>query len=175
MTSTTHERPAVDNRAPADAITEMVERVLALARTLPAWNGRPCVGDDRIYTPHKAIRRVSDHMIDHLAQFEAHIAGSQPVPDTWYGSYITTEADLAPFYEQDVNEARNRLLRLADVWKLRLATLSESELDRAEGDAYTPREMAFCVAASAFYAEAVGRWPRDGTRGPTRHEVDSPA
>jgi hypothetical protein len=37
--------------------------------------------DDRVYTPHKAIRRVADHMIDHLAQLEAHVSGAEPLPD----------------------------------------------------------------------------------------------
>jgi hypothetical protein len=29
-------------------------------------------------------------------------------------------------------------------------------MDRAEGDDYTPRDMAFCGAGSDFYADAVG-------------------
>ncbi len=155
----TDERPNVDDRDPADAITEMVEEVLELARTWPAWDGEPCPADDRIYTPHKAIRRVADHMLDHLAQLEAHLAGSTPIPDRWHGSFVTTAADMAPFSEEDVNEAANRLMRLAELWRLSLAVVSEPELDRADGDAYTPREMAFCAAGSAYYAEAVGRWP----------------
>jgi hypothetical protein len=31
------------------------------------------------------------------------------------GSFVTTEMDLARFSEQDVNEASNRLLRLAQL------------------------------------------------------------
>jgi hypothetical protein len=157
------ERPAVDARAPADAIEQMVDAVLTLARTWPAWDGRPCPAGERVYTPHKAIRRVADHMLDHLAQLEAHAAGVESVRDSWHGSFVTTASDLAPFYEQDVNEAANRLKRLVLLWKVRLAAIPESELDRAEGDAYTPREMAFCAAGSAYYAEAVGRWPRQKT------------
>jgi hypothetical protein len=102
-------------------------------------------------------------MLDHLAQLEAHAAGVESVRDSWHGSFVTTASDLAPFYEQDVNEAANRLKRLVLLWKVRLAAIPESELDRAEGDAYTPREMAFCAAGSAYYAEAVGRWPRQKT------------
>jgi hypothetical protein len=138
----------------------MVEGVLELARTWTAWDGRPCPSGDRIYTPHKAIRRVADHLLDHLAQLESHLAGSDPVPDGWLGSYVTTQADLASFFEQDVNEATNRLRRLAAIWRLRLTAFSQGDLDRAEGDAYTPREMAFCAVGSKVYAEAVGRWPR---------------
>jgi hypothetical protein len=150
------ERPNVDERAPADVIGGMVERVLALAGTWLAWDGKIRIAEDRIYTPHKAIRRVTDHLIDHLAQLEAQLAGSPPIPDTWHGSYVTTEADLAPFYEQDLNEAQNRLLRLDQLWRLRLSALSDEVLDRGDASAYTPREMAFHVAESAFYAEAVG-------------------
>jgi hypothetical protein len=150
------ERPNVDDRAPADVIGALVERVLALAGTWPAWDGKIRIADDRIYTPHKAIRRVTDHMIDHLAQMEAQLAGSAPIRDTWHGSYVTTATDLAPFNEQDLNETRNRLLRLGQLWRVRLAALSDEELDRADGSAYTPREMAFHLAESVFYAEAVG-------------------
>ena len=35
---------------------------------------------------------------------------------------------------------------------------SPEELDRAEGDAYTPREMTFCAVGSAYYADAVGEF-----------------
>jgi hypothetical protein len=55
-----------------------------------------------------------------------------------------------------LNEARNRLLRLGQLWRVRLAALSDQELHRADGSAYTPREMAFHLAESVFYAEAVG-------------------
>ncbi len=161
----TTERPPVDDRDPADAISEMVEEVLGLARTWPAWDGRPCPSGDRVYTPHKAIRRVADHMLDHLAQLESHLAGSDPLPDRWHGSYVTTAADMAPFFEQDVNEATNRLERLAEIWRLRLGSIPSEDLDRAEGDAYSPREMAFCAAGSTDYARAVGRWPRSRTNG----------
>jgi hypothetical protein len=95
-------------------------------------------------------------MIDHLAQLEAHVAGAEPLPDRWHGSYMTTPADLALFTPEDLDEARHRLERLAELWRIRLAAISPEELDRAEGDAYTPREMAFCVAGSTYYADAVG-------------------
>jgi hypothetical protein len=154
------ERPEVDEREPADAVEQMVARVLGLAETWGAWDGRPLPMDDRVYTPHKAIRRVADHMIDHLAQLEAHVAGVEPLPDRWHGSAITTPADLAPFGPEDLDEARSRLERLAQLWRIRLAAVAPDELDRAEGDAYTPREMAFCVAGSTYYADAVGALSR---------------
>ena len=150
------ERPEVDDRDPADAVEEMVAQVLRLAETWGAWDGRPIPIDDRVYTPQKAIRRVADHLVDHLAQLEAHVAGLEPLPDRWRGSYITTPADLAPFGPDDLDEARCRLERLAQLWRIRLAAIPPAELDRADGDAYTPREMAFCAAGSTYYADAIG-------------------
>jgi hypothetical protein len=152
----TDDRPLVDERDPADAIDEMVAHVVRLADTWTRWDGRPCPVDDRIYTPHKAIRRVADHMLDHLAQLEAHLTGTSSLGDRWHGSLITTAADMAPFGEQDLDEARSRLSRLARLWRLRLAAVAPADLDRAEGDAYTPREMAFCAAGSVYYADAIG-------------------
>jgi hypothetical protein len=150
------EHPKVDDRAPADAIDQMVQHVLDLAGSWTAWDGKPRAFGKREYTPHKAIRRVADHMIDHLAQLEAHVAARPSLPDRWHASAITTPADLAAFGAEDLDEARSRLERLAQLWRIRLEALSQHELDRSEGDAYTPREMAFCAAASVEYADAVG-------------------
>lgn len=68
--------PAVDDRHPADVVTGIVNHVLELAVTWPQWHGRPLEvpveGEPpRTYTPHKAIRRVADHLVDHLAELEA--------------------------------------------------------------------------------------------------------
>jgi hypothetical protein len=150
------QRPDVDGRAPADAISEMVEDVLSLAATWTSWDGEIIRRDPRGYTPHKAIRRVADHLVDHLAQFEAHTAGVQSLPDLWHGSDVTTPADLAPFTSDDLDEARSRLERLAQIWRIRLDSYPAEKLDVADGDAYTPREMAFCAAVSRHYAESVG-------------------
>jgi hypothetical protein len=69
--------PQTDDRDPAEVVNSMVEQVLALAETWPAWDGRPRPRRDSamVYTPHKAIRRVTDHLIDHLAEIEARLAG----------------------------------------------------------------------------------------------------
>jgi hypothetical protein len=150
------DRPVVDERDPAEAIQEMVDHVLRLAGTWNRWDVRPYPIDDRIYTPHKAIRRVADHMLDHLAQLEAHVTGTSSLPDHWHGSLVTTAADLAPFERHDLDEARSRLSRLAQLWRLRLAAIAPADLDHADGDAYTPREMAFCAVGSSYYADAIG-------------------
>jgi hypothetical protein len=157
-----HDRPLVDDRPPADAIADMVEHVLALAETWTAWDGEPLHAGDRLYTPHKAIRRVGDHMIDHLAQLEVHLANQTPLSDQWHASLMTTAMDMAPFTTQDLDEARSRLMRLAQIWAIRVRSVPEEELDRSEGDAYTPREMAFCAVGSVYYADSVGRLPTHG-------------
>jgi hypothetical protein len=160
----TAERPSVDARPPARAIDDMVAHVLALAERWTTWDGEPRQSGDREYTPHKAVRRVADHMIDHLAQLAAHEAGVPSLPDPWHGSASTTAADLAPFEQADLDEARSRLKRLAAMWAIRLGALSEQDLDRAEGEAYTPREMAFCAVGSVFCADAVGDLARESAQ-----------
>jgi hypothetical protein len=112
----------------------------------------------RIYTPHKAIRRVADHLVDHLAELEARQAGRATEPDEWHGSGVTTPADLAPFTRVDLDEARSRLRRLARLWDVRLRALDDDALDVAPDGAWSPRQLAAHVAAeSAFYADSVGR------------------
>lgn len=150
------ERPATDDRHPTDVVGGMVARVLELVDTWPAWNGEPLPIDDRVYTPHKAVRRVADHLIDHLAEVEARLAGEPTIPDHWHASAITTPADLAPFTVEDRDEAHSRLERLAQVWRVRLSALDDATLDRHEGEAWTIREVAFHLAESLYYADAVG-------------------
>ncbi|MFD5448941.1 hypothetical protein [Streptomyces sp. NPDC127100] len=142
--------------APADAVTGMVDHVLALAATWTGWDGEPAHVDDRVYTPHKAVRRVTDHLIDHLAELEARLAGEQPQPDHWHASGITTDADRAPFTQEDLEEARSRLTRLARIWANRLDALSGEQLDDSPGEGWSFRELATHVAESAYYADAVG-------------------
>jgi len=105
------QRPRVDGRDPGQAIEEMVEHVLGLAETWLGWDGKPVWGLGREYTPHKAVRRVADHMIDHLAQLDARLAGVPSLPDEWHASAITTDGDMAPFSIDDLDEARSRLWR----------------------------------------------------------------
>lgn len=108
-----------------------------------------------IHTP-LAMRRVADHMIDHFAQLEAHLADVSPLTDEWHASAVTTPADLAPFQIDDLDEARSRLTRLAQIWRMRLASVPDEKMDPAVDNAYTPREMAFHVVESSYYADAVG-------------------
>ncbi|WP_406374946.1 hypothetical protein OG788_34055 [Streptomyces sp. NBC_00647] len=142
---------------PAEAVTAMVGHVLDLAATWTAWDGRPVRADDRVYTPHKAIRRVADHLVDHLAELEARLVGEEPLPDHWHASATTTEADLAPFTQDDLDEARSRLTRLARIWANRLGALTDDQLDRSPGEGWSFRELALHLRGSTYYADAVGK------------------
>ncbi|MER7702241.1 hypothetical protein ABTX81_04970 [Kitasatospora sp. NPDC097605] len=148
--------PDTDDRDPVGLVPAMVEHVLALAQTWTGWDGRPVATDGRTYTPHKAIRRVADHLLDHLAEVEARLAGEPTQPDHWHASATTTPADLAPFTPADLDEARSRLTRLARIWAARLAALTPDQLDRSPGRGWSFRQIAFHVAESAYYADAVG-------------------
>ena len=153
--------PETGDRHPAGVVTEMVDHVLELAATWPRWDGRPIetpMEDEppRIYTPHKAVRRVADHLLDHLAEIEARLAGRPTEPDHWHASAITTPADLAPFTAEDLDEARSRLRRLALIWEVRLHSLTDEQLDERSGEAWSFRQVAYHVIVSSFYADSVG-------------------
>ncbi|MBP0454502.1 hypothetical protein J5Y04_33975 [Kitasatospora sp. RG8] len=145
-----------DGRDPGAVVSATVEHVLALAATWTEWDGRPVAADGRTYTPHKAVRRVADHLLDHLAELEARLAGEATEPDHWHASAATTPADLAAFTPADLDEARSRLTRLARIWARRLAALTPEQLDHSPGTGWTFRQLAFHVAESAYYADAVG-------------------
>ena len=141
---------------PARAVTGMVDHVLEVAGTWTNWDGKPAHVDDRVYTPHKAIRRVADHLVDHLAELEARLAGEEPQPDHWHASAVTTEADLAPFTSEDLDEARSRLTRLARIWANRLDALTDDQLDHSPGEGWSFRELALHLKGSTYYADSLG-------------------
>ena len=143
---------------PGQAVVESVEHCLALAKTWSTWDGEPRATADgeRIYTPHKAVRRIGDHIVDHLAEVEALLAGQRPEPDRWGASLVTTEADRAAFTEVDLVEAEQRLRRLARSFALRLAAAGLGEWDVPRGENWTLREIATHLAESRWYADQLG-------------------
>src|SRR5919197_905331 len=70
-----------------DRIVHAVEASLAEAPQWLAWDGRPRASECSVWTPNKAMRRVTDHLIDHLAQTEAAISGEGSLEDTWRGRW----------------------------------------------------------------------------------------
>ena len=141
---------------PMTVVPELVEQVLARAATWTAWDGVPRPVDDRVYTPHKAVRRIADHLIDHLAEVEALLAGVDTQPDRWHASLLTLDSDHARFTEADRDEAHQRLPRLARTFALRLAAAGPDEWDRARGEHWTLRAIAEHLTGVLWYAEQIG-------------------
>jgi len=145
------------NDDPGHCVTEAVRRTLELALTWLAWDGKPRVSEDgdRVYTPHKAIRRMADHLVDHTAEIEALLSDVESLPDHWRGSLVTLESDWCSFTEADLNEAQERLNRLGNILVLRLAAAGSAAWERQRDEHMTLREIAEHVG-TAWYAEQVG-------------------
>ncbi len=152
--------PRDDQVNPGQLVSGGVEECLALARTWHAWDGRPIPGTadgkPNTWTPHKALRRINDHLIDHLHEVEALLAGAEPIPDTWHGRFVTLDADWARFTEPDYDEACSRLRRLARWYVLRYEAAGPGAWDEPRPGAWTLREIAEHVAGVRHYAEQVG-------------------
>jgi DNA-binding transcriptional MerR regulator len=142
---------------PAELVAGGVERTLELASTWLAWDGRPRPTEDgtRVYTPNKVIRRQADHLIDHLAEVEALLAGRPTEPDDWHASAVTLGTDMAQFTEADLNEARERLRRLARLFVLRYQAAGPEAWDQPRDPNWSLRQIAVHLA-DAWYAEQVG-------------------
>ncbi|HEY5985419.1 MAG TPA: hypothetical protein VIV12_03400 [Streptosporangiaceae bacterium] len=106
--------------------------------------------------PHKALRRINDHLIDHLHQVEALLAKAEPMPDTWHGRFVTLDADWARFTEPDYDEACSRLRRLARWYALRYEAAGPDAWDEPRQDSWTLRQIVEHVADVSHYAEFVG-------------------
>ncbi|MEV4535665.1 hypothetical protein AB0J82_17740 [Asanoa sp. NPDC049518] len=136
-----------------ELIPTAVDEVLARAETWLGWDGRPVYRDGNAWTPHKAIRRVSDHLLDHLAEIDCGLAGLPTIPDKWHGRTVTTDADFARFTEVDLDEARSRLTRLAACYRARLGRLDAKALDQEPEDgAWSIRKVVEHVANVTYYA-----------------------
>lgn len=147
---------------PATLVVAAAGGCLDLAATWLAWDGRPIArfdeeGQPNVWTPHKALRRIADHLTDHLHEVEALLAGAEPLPDGWHGRSVTLDADWARFTELDLAEARSRVTRLARSYRLRYEVAGPEEWDAPRGPAWTLREIAGHVSGITYYAEQVGR------------------
>ena len=147
---------------PGAQVEQAVEQCLELAQTWLAWDGTPCVtdGGDRVYTPHKAVRRIGDHVIDHLAEVEALLAGVETIPDGWHASLATFDSDWARFTEQDLEEAQQRLRRLGRPSRSGSPRPGPDEWDRPRTPNWTLRQICEHLTGVLWYAEQVGRLPR---------------
>jgi len=151
-------RPAVDGRDVAMVIPAAVTEVLEVAESWLGWDGRPIYREGNAWTPLKALRRVADHLLDHLAEIECRLADLPTLPDQWHGRMITADADFARFTEVELDEATSRLTRLAACYQARLSRLDPQVLDARPDDAtWTIREVVHHVSHVTSYAEMVGR------------------
>lgn len=151
------ERPTIDG-ATEGIVARAVDEVLELAQTWLAWDGTPIVAEGNVWTPLKALRRVQDHLVDHLAEIELRLAGRPTIPDRWHGRSVTLDSDWSHFTELDLDEATSRLTRLAQTYEARVGSLSAETLDRDDGTgAWTLREVVHHVADVNLYARFVGR------------------
>jgi hypothetical protein len=153
--------PHTDDRDPAVLIPAAVTEVLDIAETWLGWDGRPIPHDGNAWTPNKALRRVTDHLIDHLAEIECRLAGLSTLPDRWHGRMVTMDGDFARFTEVELDEAASRLTRLAACYQARLTGLPADVIDaRPSDEGWTLREVVHHVANVVYYARAVGRLSR---------------
>jgi hypothetical protein len=145
---------------PGQLVADSVEACLEIAATWHAWDGRPLArtvdGKPNTWTPAKALRRITDHLIDHLHQVEALLAGAPSIPDTWHGRFATLDADWGRFTEADYDEACSRLRRLGRWYVLRYAAAGPAAWDEPRGGEWTLRVIAEHVAGVRYYAEQVG-------------------
>ena len=135
-------------------MTAAVAEVLTRAEEWLGWDGRAVRRDGNAWTPHKALRRVGDHLLDHLAELECRLAGLPPLEDRWHGRMVTTDADHARFTEIDLDEATSRLTRLAACYQARLRGLDAAALDtRPAAGTWTLREVVHHVTGVTYYAD----------------------
>ena len=152
--------PVVDDRDPALLVPAAVADVLAVAETWLGWDGRPVYRQGNAWTPHKSLRRVADHLLDHLAEIECRLAGQPTLPDQWHGRMVTLDADFARFTEIDLDEASSRLIRLGASYQARISQLEARHLDaRPAAEVWTIREIVHHVSGVTIYAEMIGRLP----------------
>jgi hypothetical protein len=138
---------------PPQMVVDAVEECIREAAGWLAWDGTPTASEGSVWTPHKAMRRVTDHLIDHLAHTEVVLAGGRPFEDTWRGRMVTVPADWAPFTEMDLDEASSRLRRLARVYATRLESAGPDQWDADRGDDWTLRRHAeHCARSLTWYA-----------------------
>jgi hypothetical protein len=152
--------PVVDDRDLAPLMPAAVADILAVAETWLGWDGRPVYREGNAWTPHKALRRVADHLLDHLAEIECRLAGHPTLQDQWHGRMVTLDADFARFTEIDLDEASSRLSRLGASYQARISQLDAGDLDaRPAAEVWTIREIVHHVSGVTMYAEMIGRLP----------------
>ena len=169
MTDNAEQTTTLQAVDPGEPILQAVEVCLAYAGTFLAWDGRPRVSEGNVWTPHKALRRVTDHLIDHIAEVQALLAGAPTIQSAWHGRSVTLAGDWAPFTEADLDEAGSRLRRLGQTFALLLRGAGPGEWDRPRGRNWTLRQIAEHLATDpgiTGYVKSLG-WLDPATTPPS--------
>jgi len=154
--------------APRDPIAHLgaahveARRHLAhLAEHDPAKEVRAALGS-WTYTPRKALRRVLDHVLDHLNQIDQWLAwqrdGVSPTPtDGWAPSQVTLPEDRLPLVATDLDAWLWRIDQATRLFIQRVGSLSNAEIDWQPPDGGWPlRRVAHHVARDeVFYAASL--------------------
>jgi hypothetical protein len=148
------EVPSTDARDVAHLVPAAIADILERAEEWLGWDGRAVIGEHNVWTPHKALRRIVDHLLDHLAEIDARLAGMETVPDGWHGRRLTLDSDWARFTEADLDEATSRLRRIALCYEARLGALDDATLDKQGQDgSWTVRQVVHHVSRVTAYAD----------------------
>ena len=141
---------------PDELVQIAVEDALATAERWVGWNGAAVLSLGNAWTPHKALRRITDHLVDHLNQIECLISGVESVPDEWRGRGTTLTSDWAPFSEDELGEASARLRRLGQTLALRLRALSARWDEEPGAGGWTIRAIVthLCEASATYASRA---------------------
>ena len=141
-----------DHPTPDELVLIATEDALARAASWIGWNGSAVLSLGNAWTPHKSLRRITDHLVDHIAQIECRVAGESAVEDLWRGRSVTLESDWARFTEHDLDEATARIRRLAQILAVRLRALRD-DWDADAGEEWSLRAIARHLAdATDAYA-----------------------
>ena len=156
------------NPAPRDPVQHLEAAHVEARRHLVGFAGHDPAKEVRAalgnwaYTPRKALRRVLDHVLDHLNQIDQWLAwrrdGVTPTPtDGWAPSQVTLPEDRLALAATDLDAWLWRIDQATRLFIQRVASLSDDELDWQPPDGGWPlRRVAHHVARDeVFYATSL--------------------
>jgi hypothetical protein len=117
-----------------------------------------------------AVSRHTDHLIDHFAEVHALLSEVPTEPDRWHGSAATMAVGWAALGPADLNEASQRLRRLARSYLLLYKNAGPDAWESSHEPNWILRQIAEHVA-DAWYAEQVGTLSGGISKHPDRRSV----
>ncbi len=156
MADSASDLPDTDDRDPVSLVPNAVDEVLALAQTWLAWNGVGRYGDENVWTPYKALRRVTDHLLDHLAEIDALLVGAPTIPDTWHGRTLTLDADGLGSPRPTSTSRVAGFVAMPSCTDYDWLLCPRRKLDRDRSPAWTIRQIVHHVSNVTYYAHQLG-------------------